>query len=85
MAFAESIKSTATSVSRYVTGERIPEPEIMQRIFDATGGLVTANDFYGLPSNIPTPAVQGRIRDKNATRAGAGNVTDKAAARQTPV
>lgn len=34
-------------VQRYRNG-RTPSPEIMERIFEATGGEVTANDFFGL-------------------------------------
>jgi len=44
--FAETIETKPVSVSRYVRNERLPEPEIMERIRIATNGLVTANDFY---------------------------------------
>jgi transcriptional regulator with XRE-family HTH domain len=45
---AAQVKSTSTSISRYERGERMPEPEVMRAIVVATGGVVTANDFYAL-------------------------------------
>lgn len=36
-------------VSRYASGERVPEPEAMVEIYIATGGEVTPNSFYPLP------------------------------------
>lgn len=52
-AFSEQIGCKPAVISRYVNGERIPEPEIMKNIHEITGGLVTANDFYGL-TDTPT-------------------------------
>ena len=46
---AEEIQVSPQTIHKYVKGERIPEPDIMQRIFTATNGQVTANDFYDLP------------------------------------
>lgn len=46
--FAARINVSSESVRRYVKGERIPDKEIMGRIALATGGKVTANDFFGL-------------------------------------
>lgn len=34
---------------RYVSGARIPSAEMMTRLYEATGGAVTPNDFYNLP------------------------------------
>ncbi len=48
-AFARAINESPVSVGRYVNGARIPEEEVMRKIFSATAGQVTANDFYGLP------------------------------------
>jgi len=39
------VKSRST-VARYASGKRVPSPKIMPRIFKATGGQVTANDFF---------------------------------------
>lgn len=52
-AFAREIDESPQNVGRYVNGDRIPEPEVMQKIFDATDGIVTANDFYGLSEKPP--------------------------------
>jgi hypothetical protein len=35
-------------VRRYVTGKRIPEKEVMEKIAEVTELKVTANDFFGL-------------------------------------
>lgn len=45
--FARLIGVKRQYVQRYRNG-RIPSPEIMTRIADATAGKVTANDFFGL-------------------------------------
>lgn len=45
--FARRIGSSQAAVNRYLNHGRIPEAPIMRRIFAATGGAVTANDFYG--------------------------------------
>jgi len=45
--FGEQIGTSAETVRRYAVGIRIPEREAMQRIFEATDGEVTANDFHG--------------------------------------
>jgi transcriptional regulator with XRE-family HTH domain len=45
--FAARIGVRRQLVQRYVKG-RIPEAKIMARIALATGGRVTANDFYGM-------------------------------------
>ena len=45
--FAEKIGVTGESVRRYAAGERVPRPEIMNRIVEATDGTVQHRDFYG--------------------------------------
>ncbi len=40
------------NVYRYLSGKRIPSPEIMRRIVVATDGQVTPNDFYDLPEGM---------------------------------
>lgn len=47
------VKSRAT-VYRYIGG-RIPDSAMMQRIYNVTGGMVTANDFYGLKTLTHVP------------------------------
>lgn len=44
--FAKSIGVTAASVYRYASGDRIPHRPVMQKIKEATGGRVGAEDFY---------------------------------------
>ena len=46
--FAKRIGVSSEAVRRYVAGERIPDKNIMGKIALATGGKVTANDFFGL-------------------------------------
>jgi transcriptional regulator with XRE-family HTH domain len=46
--FAAKIERTAEAVRRYANGERIPDKETMPLIAQATGGDVTANDFFGI-------------------------------------
>lgn len=45
-AFAKVIGVTTKTAWRYAHGERIPRPNIMARIVEATGGAVTERDFY---------------------------------------
>jgi transcriptional regulator with XRE-family HTH domain len=44
-AFAKRIGVSQAAVSRYAAGARLPRPEVLHRIVEATGGKVTANDF----------------------------------------
>lgn len=46
--FASLIGVKQATVSRYLAGESIPEPEIMSKIFKKTKGEITPNDFYGV-------------------------------------
>lgn len=60
--FAEIIDVDRSSVSRMRRGLHIPNRDVMQRIFDATNGAVTANDFFG----IPAPASDAPSQDAAA-------------------
>ena len=44
--FAKKIGISPVSLSRYINGERIPEKNIINRIFKESNGLVDANDFF---------------------------------------
>ena len=44
--FAERINVAPETVRRYLARDRIPNKEMMGRIALATGGKVTANDFF---------------------------------------
>ena len=50
--FASKIGVTLQSVYNYCHGHRTPKPEIMRKIFSATNGMVTANDFHDIKLNI---------------------------------
>ncbi len=57
-AFARAIGVERQAVGRYKSGERFPERPILLKIFDATGGQVTANDFAGIESPAPSNPVE---------------------------
>lgn len=44
--FAALIEVDPSSVWRFRNGARIPRRDTMMKIVDATGGAVTANDFF---------------------------------------
>ncbi len=46
---AALLEITQPAASRYCHGDRVPKPILMVRIYLATGGRVTPNDFYDLP------------------------------------
>jgi hypothetical protein len=48
-AFAKAVSRSGTSVYRYRTGKRVPDPIAMVRIFIATRGCVRPDHFYSLP------------------------------------
>lgn len=50
---AVDIGEPAVNVWRYANGKRIPNKETMPKIVAATGGEVTANDFYDQPEALP--------------------------------
>lgn len=53
-AFARLIGVERQAVGRYKAGERFPETAILLKIYEATAGQVTANDFAGIPA-APEP------------------------------
>ena len=44
-AFAKRLKVSHVAVGRWISGERIPEPDNMRAILRETEGVVTPNDF----------------------------------------
>jgi len=44
--FARAIEVSVQTVHRYLSGQRMPRPEIMQKIKEETGGAVQPNDFF---------------------------------------
>jgi len=43
---AELLGCNKTTVWRVRTGETDPSPDLVKKIFDVTGGKVSANDFF---------------------------------------
>lgn len=52
-AFARLIGVERQAVGRYKAGDRFPEKPILLKIYEATNGQVSANDFAGLPEDVP--------------------------------
>lgn len=44
--FAKAVGASQFAVGKWTRGERIPRPGALARIMAATGGKVTANDFF---------------------------------------
>lgn len=51
-AFGLEIGVSQAAVHRYRTGKRLPKPEVMARIRQATAGEVGPHSFYEVPSSI---------------------------------
>lgn len=47
-AFGQLIDEPQQAVQRYASGRYVPRREAMLKIFEATGGKVTPNDFFGI-------------------------------------
>jgi len=56
-AFARLIGVERQAVGRYKVGDRFPETPILLKIYEATAGQVTANDFAGIPTSPETEGV----------------------------
>lgn len=48
-AFAAITDISPSNVSKYRSGKLKPKTDAMRKIYAATGGTVTPNDFYDLP------------------------------------
>ncbi len=44
--FSEKVGVSEVSMGRYAAGKRVPKPAILSQIVEASGGAVTANDFF---------------------------------------
>lgn len=55
--FAALVGTSAQAISCFCLGQRIPRPDVMRKIFDATNGAVTPNDFFDLPVNAASDVV----------------------------
>lgn len=45
-AFARELGVSQVTINRYVSNSRFPNPEMIERIFEATGKEVTVTDWY---------------------------------------
>lgn len=60
--FAAEIGVSQSIVVKWMQGKCIPRPPIMARITAATGGLVTAADFYAAPESLAASATaEGQV------------------------
>jgi transcriptional regulator with XRE-family HTH domain len=46
--FAKLVGASQADISRYVAGKRRPRADVLIKIYEVTGGRVTANDFFGM-------------------------------------
>lgn len=47
--FGERVNANASTICRVASGEHVPGPQLIARIYVETDGHVTPNDFYDLP------------------------------------
>jgi transcriptional regulator with XRE-family HTH domain len=52
---ADATGAAVSTITRAARGEVFPSRELMQRIFEATGGQVTPNDFVWIDEDAPPP------------------------------
>lgn len=45
---AEATNSAVSTITRAARGDITPSGELMRKIFEATSGAVTPNDFFGI-------------------------------------
>lgn len=64
---ADRIRRTVETVRRYEEGTRIPDRETMPVIVEATAGLVTPNDFFGVV-NAPIEGLPDSILSDQSQR-----------------
>ncbi|WP_425360525.1 MULTISPECIES: hypothetical protein [unclassified Candidatus Tisiphia] len=43
---------SSANIYKYLYEDSIPRPKVMERIFLATHGVVTPNDFYGISTDV---------------------------------
>lgn len=59
--FGKLIRISQAAVTRYAQGDRFPKKEILERIYAATKGAVTPNDFFLFENDAP--AVPARAEE----------------------
>lgn len=68
--FARRIGLTETSVHRYISGERVPEPDVMDNIFRETGGAVPHDSWT--PMLVARHRARRKRRQRKGDAGGAG-------------
>ena len=48
---ADNLGISEASLSRYLSGDRVPKPEIMRKIIEVTNGIVNPQSFYSVNKN----------------------------------
>ncbi|WOF74166.1 helix-turn-helix transcriptional regulator [Parvibaculaceae bacterium PLY_AMNH_Bact1] len=48
--FADAVGSSVSGVRKWLSGERVPRRDAMNKIIATTGGAVTAADFFPEPA-----------------------------------
>lgn len=61
--FAARIGEKTSRVNKYCLGQRIPRPDVMRKIFAATNGAVTPNDFFLSDEQIAAAGHDDPARD----------------------
>lgn len=61
--FAKAVGTTTATISRIADGSVVPRKALMQRINDATRGLVTPNDLVGIYCTELCPSVADRANE----------------------
>ena len=64
-AFASRIEVGPMAVHRYAKAGRVPQPDVMRRIIEATDGAVTANDFFDAPRRPRSCRSSGKRHERN--------------------
>lgn len=53
---ARELDCSPSTVTRILKGQRRPDNATLAKILDKTGGLVTPNDFFGVPGGPSVPS-----------------------------
>jgi len=64
--FGHRVGVTGESVRLWVHGKRVPRPDVMARIVDATGGAVQPGDFYPTSTVGDSTPLTGVVREHSS-------------------
>lgn len=62
VAFADLIGVSPQAINTFCNNQRIPRPDFMRKIYKATGGLVTPNDFYDIGDSDANAAADEKMK-----------------------